>query len=203
MAVAVQANLVQLKAADAKRRRLPPEEHEILVPSPGEVREYRETLIDRHRLESYSDLEVQLRLREYWGRYCLLQWLFHATSNDDRGDPATPPARPEMRCPTEVDAKHAEVHAMLWRLRFEQRRLHEPGFADSEEGRRLKLVAQTIPVKVFEKDVLRCTADEMVLAACEYAGMLATLRWIMRPALAWDAPGIMEVADQPFPPRSN
>ena len=67
MAVAVQANLVQLKVAQSKRAGLASEAHEIQVSSPGAVTDYRETLIPREVIAGYDDTAVLLRVHEVWG----------------------------------------------------------------------------------------------------------------------------------------
>ncbi|MCH8241421.1 MAG: hypothetical protein IH897_02280 [Planctomycetes bacterium] len=56
---------------------------------------------------------------------------------------------------------------------------------------------------VWQIPVLLCVVetvsdDELVLAACEHAGMLATLRWIMDPRREWGEAGIMDVGERPF-----
>src|SRR5262247_4111346 len=76
MGVAVQANLMTLVVADAKRRGIKPEQHDIIVRAPGAVKHFRETLIDPKTIAGYSDAELHLRLREIWGQFCLMGWLF-------------------------------------------------------------------------------------------------------------------------------
>ena len=59
-------------------------------------------------------------------------------------------------------------------------------------------LAKRIPAEAFGTPVAQCPDDELVLAACEHAGMLATLRWIMDPRREWGEAGIMDVDDRPF-----
>jgi len=271
MAIAVQANLVQLKVSEAKRRGISPEQHEIQVPSPGTVRRFRETLIDHRTLAAYSDQEVHLRLHEVWGQFCLMRWLFSASAPVDsplpsrergRGegssasDSATLPPDAEMHCAAALEAKHAELHALLWRIRFEQRRRDtiETATADltatatSDQSRdrkgavlsparptetatpgtshkrkrvglssvpedrfltgaapkkaiqRDELLAAQIPAIVFGKTMDQASDEELLLGACQHAGMLAALRWTLDPRRPWADPGIMDVHDDPFAP---
>jgi hypothetical protein len=132
MALVVQANLLQLKILDARRRGVPPETHEPRVNSPGAVLRFREALLDHRRLQTYSDVELALRLREYWGRICAMQWLFEL--RDDRAaDYSRLRDGAELRCPTELDIKLAEIEAMLWRLQFEQRCRQDSFFRQSPD----------------------------------------------------------------------
>jgi len=198
MAVAIQSNLVHLKAVDARRRGIRPSAHEIAVASPGPVDQYGETRIDRAAAERYSDPELALRLHEVWGQFCLMQWLF---GFGDIGRPCnfgSLGGDAEVRCDSVLAVKHAEVHAMLWRLRFEQRRPQDAACAQSVQGLTDRLTGEGIPVRPFGKSVDDCSDLEILLCACEYAGMLGTIRWVMDARLAWGAPGIMEVGDDPF-----
>jgi hypothetical protein len=198
MALAVQANLVQLRVAEAKRRGIPAERHEIKVPAPGFVRDFRETLIDHHLLAAYPDVHVQLRLREVWGQFCVMLWVFFRDEPPERAGFADLPADAQVRCGTVVEAKHDEVHAILWLLRFEQRRRGDSDYARSAEFAEHQRLAAKIPGQAFGKPVADCTDDELVHAACEYAGMLAALRWIMGRVRNWGEEGCMQVAMRPF-----
>ncbi|MCH8241464.1 MAG: hypothetical protein IH897_02500 [Planctomycetes bacterium] len=53
------------------------------------------------------------------------------------------------------------------------------------------------------KKLADCTDDELLVGACEHAGMLATIRWVLDNQLAWGARGIMEVDDQRFRPANS
>lgn len=199
MGVAVQANLVQLKVADAKRRGLPPSSHAIAVPAPGFVKHFRETLIPHELIASYPDLHVHLRLREVWGQYCLMLWLFELKGSAERSNLAAAPAGSEMRCGTSLDVKHDEVHALLWRLRFEQRRRGDSDYAETAEFKRDVGYAERIPSEVMGKKAADCSVEELLNGACEYAGMLAALRWTMDDRRMWGEAGIMDVDVKPFP----
>lgn len=198
MAIAVQANLVQLKVADAKRRGLRSIDHEIMIRPPGAVLRYRDTLIDRKILAGYGNDELQMRLHEIWGRFCLFQWLFLTDEGRGPCDFGTLPEDVELRCDTALSAKHTELHAIAWRILFEQRwRDAKAGqAAPSEADTRW---AETIPASAFGRPITECDDREVVLAACEHVGMLAVLRWVMEASRRWDDPDLMMVADQPFP----
>lgn len=197
MAVAVQANLVQLRVAECKRRGIPATEHEIKVSSPGAVRHYREALIDRGVIDGYSDEDLHLRLHEVWGRYCVLCWLFSQDA-ENPCDFAGFSADREMHCDSAIEVKEAEVHAVLWRMRFELRRRQDAAYAQSAHFAGDLALAETIPAKAFGKTVTECEEADILLSACQHAGMLATLRWILSRGAAWDDPALLQVDDQPF-----
>lgn len=95
-----------------------------------------------------------------------------------------------------MQAKLDEVQTGLWRIRFEQRfRLdpaarHEPGFQRDYEH------ALATPMLVYGQNVRVCSVDDLLLCACEFAGMLAALRWALDDRLTWEQPGIMRL-EQP------
>ena len=198
MAIAIQANLVQLKVADANRQGIAPTGHEIPVKPPGAVREYRETLIERAALKRYSNLEMALRLHEVWGQFCLMQWLFRQDPAAGAGDFAALAPDTHPRCGAVLGVKQAELEAFLWRLRFEQRLRREPDIVRSPRYSADLAAATRIPLRLLGNELADCTDDELLVGACEHAGMLATIRWVLDNQLAWGAPGIMEVGDQPF-----
>jgi len=198
MALVVQANLVQLKTFDAKRRGLSSSEHEIRVPPPGAVLRYREALLDRESLKPYSDAELTLRLHEFWGRYCLMQWLFERDGTEKPVNFASVSSAAPLRCPTELVVKLDEVHAMLWRLRFEQRRRTDHTYISSTAFHRHLEWAGQIPLQPLGRQVDQCADEELLLSACQHVGMLATLRWVMDRTREWNDPSLMEVSDQPF-----
>ena len=104
----------------------------------------------------------------------------------------------EVRCRTVLEAKHAELHALLWALRFEQRRRSGPGESNSEPSEEELELAKRIPAEAFGTPIAQCPDDVLLLAACEHAGMLAALRWIMDSRREWGEAGIMEVDERPF-----
>jgi len=199
MAVAVQANLVQLKTADAKHRGLRSDQHDIRVAAPGAVRHFREALIDHRLIASYQPQEVHLRLHEIWGQFCLFCWLFSEGNTRRDANLATLPPEVEMHCETALIAKEAEIHALLWRIHFEQRLRHDREYQASDRFAEENGVAQKIPATVFNKPVGLASDKELLLGACEYAGMLAAVRWLSDRRLAWAAPDLMAVSDEPFP----
>ena len=185
MMVATQANLVQLKVVDARRRGIAPAAHEMDVPSPGFVRDFRETLIDHRVVAGYTDQEVRLRLREVWGQFCVLGWVL------GEGDDAA-------RCETAMAAKHAEIHAVLWRLRLEQRLREQAARGEPAPAGDEARFAAEIPAVVFHEPVGDASDEAVLLAACEHAGMLAAIRWCADRTRRWGDEGIMDVADRPF-----
>ena len=114
MAIVLQANLVQLKVADARRRDLPVVEHEIRAPSPGAVSQFREHLIDRHVISEYDANSLALRMHEVWGHHCLFRWAFHCTA-EDSNDLSQLTDDDEFRCDTVLRAKAEELNAILWK----------------------------------------------------------------------------------------
>lgn len=198
MAIVIQTNLVRLADADARRRGLAANEHEIQIPSPGAVPQPDETLIDPNVIERYADLELGLRLHEVWGQFCLMQWLFSVKDSGCGVNLADLPSGAAMRCDAVLETKHAELHAFLWRIRFEDRRRNDPAYRESASFTSDAEVAGTIPAAAFSKPIDDCTDDEVLLAGCEHAGMLAALRWVMDPRRPWADPTIMEVGARPF-----
>lgn len=198
MAIAVQANLAQLKVAGAKRHQVDPADHALGIVSPGRVTHFRETLIDRLAIKAYSEVELQLRLHEIWGRYCLMCWLFFQEGGEPFVNFATLSEDVEMRCGAALSAKLAEVHAILWRLRFEERHRMGHDAGQRREDDRDELLAKKIPAKVFGEGVEVASDEAILRAACEHAGMLAVLRWIVEPDAAWDDPRLMVVDVDPF-----
>lgn len=198
MAIAIQTNLVRLADADARRRGLAANEHEIQVPSPGAVPQSGETLMDPNVIERYADLELGLRLHEVWGQFCLMQWLFSVKDSGCGVSLADLPAGAAIRCDAVLETKHAELHALLWRIRFEDRRRHDPAYRETASFASDAEVAGTIPAAAFSKPIDDCTDDEVLLAGCEHAGMLAALRWVMDSRCIWADPAMMEVGVRPF-----
>ena len=126
-----------------------------------------------------------------------MRWAFSVDSEEST-DFSTLPRESEVRCRSVLEAKHAELHALLWALRFEQRLRSEPGESHPEPSEEDLELAKRIPAEAFGTPVAQCPDDELVLAACEHAGMLATLRWIMDPRREWGEAGIMDVGERPF-----
>jgi len=198
MAVAIQANLVQLRVAAAKRRGVVPGDAGIVVVSPGAVRAYRETLIDRTHVKQYSVEELQLRMHEVWGQYCLMRWVFSRNAEDEATDFSRLPAGVGLRCDSVLDVKLAEIEGLFWRLRFEQRRRHDADYVAAERFAEYATLAETIPATAFGTPAPDATDEALLRASCEFAGMLAALRWTMDRHRMWGEPGIMEGGDRPF-----
>lgn len=199
MVIVVQANLAQLRTVDAKRRGMPANARELEVRSPGAVRRFREALIPLNVLKSYDHTELALRACEMWGRYCLFAWALHATPPGDLVDLAALPADNELRCDAHLSVKRDEIHAVLWRLRFEQRMRADRTYADAPEWKADREWAARIPAVVAGVPVTSCSDDDLLLAACEHAGMLAAIRWIMDRSAEWSDARLMLAADVPFP----
>lgn len=193
MAIAVQANLVQLKVALSKRAEWEPAAHDIDVGPPGAVSRYRETLIPRDALASYDFGTLSLRIHQVWGQHCLFCWFFHI--QDVQHPPDFRRLRPgsEVRCPTVLAQKTLEIEKMLWRLRFEQRFRSDPEFKDEPNFEAQYQAAQEIPALVMGENVRVCSMQHLVLGACEYAGMLAAARWIGDSRWSWAQDGIMDL----------
>jgi hypothetical protein len=193
MGVATQANVVQLRVEEKRRGSRDGAAGDIEVPSPGAVKTYREVLIDSRVIRSYSDVELRLRSHEIWGRFCLLCWALH-------GDSERPPVFSEcpqttdLKCPSSTAIKTAEVEGLLWRMQYEQRMRHDPSFRDEPSFELDRAMADRIPAMVFDEPVGVCDDNALLVCACEYAGMLASLRWMADAQLAWDHPGIMDAS---------
>jgi hypothetical protein len=204
MAVAVQANLVTLVVAESKRRGNPPAQHEIKVAAPGAVKHFRETLIDPKAIAAYGDAELHLRMREIWGQFCLMAWVF-SLNDPSHANAAAGPIHfaavsddAQVHCGTSLEIKEAEIRGYLWKMLFEQRRrldadcAKSPGFAKEIE------LALQIPAQGFGKPIEKLTGEQLLYLSCEYAGMLAAIRWVKNPRQVWGAPGIMDVGESPF-----
>lgn len=194
MAVAAQANLVSLKVAWSRRAGVDPSKHDIRTPPPGGVMRFRESLIDRHVIAAYSDEELAIRMHQVWGEFGALCWLFGV------GDPHRPPdfhaLRPDqpMRCPVHVQDKLSQVQKGLWRLRHEQAFRFQPEVRTSQEFQRDHEIALATAMMVFGQNVRVASNESLLLCACEYAGMLAALRWVSDVRWEWEGPGIMDLS---------
>jgi hypothetical protein len=194
MAHAVQANVVTLKVAASRRMGVDSASHEIATPAPGAVTRFRDVLVDRECLAAYSDEELALRLRQVWGEFAALCWTLGC--NDPHRPPAFAelPANHPMQCPMTVQHKQASVQKCLWRLRHEQRLRFDPEARNDPAFRQEYEVALSTPVMVYGQNVRVCSNEELVLCACEFAGMLAALRWVSDVRWQWEADGIMCLA---------
>lgn len=195
-ATAVQANVVALRVAWCKRTGQLQDTHDIRTPPPGPVKYMRELLLDREVTKGYSDEEILLRLRQIWGEFCALCWVFPHV------DPQSPisfhplPDGQSLRCLGQVHDKIAEVQTCLWRVKHEERLRFDPASLADPEFLRQHAIAVSRPIQLFGQDVSSCGDAELIAGACEFAGMLAALRWVVDDRWEWEAPGIMDVALQ-------
>jgi len=200
---AVQANVVTLKVAWCRQSGDPADTHDIKTPPPGPVRRLREILLDRRTVKDYTPEEILLRLRQVWGEFCALCWLFPDVDPQHPINFAQLPPSQTMRCPTHALAKLDEVQKHLWRIRHEQRRRHDrearqdPGFQKEDE------IALAHPIRIYGVNILACGDEPLFSAACEYAGMLAALRWACDHRWTWEGPGIMDVTVQARSPADQ
>ena len=193
---AVQANVVALKVAWQKKIGSNEGLREIKTPPPGPVRQMREILIDHRVMKDFSPDDIALRLRQVWGEFSALCWLFPFC------DPQAPicfdplAAGQSIRCPGESQKKLDEVQRGLWRLLHEQRLRRDRDYRHHEGFRELHERALAINVNVFGVRIADCDNEALFCCTCEYAGMLAALRWACDDRWEWEGPGIMEVALQ-------
>ena len=197
MAVAVQANLVQLKVACTKRADLAGSAHEIQVPPPGAVVGFRETLIAPAAIAQYDDTALLLRTHEVWGQFCLLCWYFYATDPQHPPDFKDLPVGQTVHCPTALMAKTQEIEKCLWRMRFEQRLRRDPDFKADPAFEEAYRAAQDIPAMALGESVQVCSEENLLLGTCQFAGMLASARWTGDRRWDWGRQGIMELPGSP------
>ncbi|MCB9852888.1 MAG: hypothetical protein H6819_07315 [Phycisphaerales bacterium] len=191
---AVQANVVTLRVSILRREpdlRL----DDIQTPPPGPVRRSRNILLQPETLKTYSTDELLVRLRQVWGEFCALCWLFAHVDPQAPVDFDHLPPGQDHRCITDARAKLEEVQTHLWRLIHEQRRRHDPDALKDPAFQRDAEIAVTQRLKVFGVRVTNATNIQVFHAACEYAGMLAALRWALDDRWAWEGPGIMSLTN--------
>ncbi|MCG3129592.1 MAG: hypothetical protein FLDDKLPJ_00326 [Phycisphaerae bacterium] len=208
LAIAVQANLAQLRTTAGRRPNLAPHLRGIDVPSPGAVRAFRDALLTPDQLRDASDPELLLRLHETWGHYCTFCWAYEIESRGPGLNFAAIPPDTPLHCDTALHAKEAEVHALLWRLRHELRRRGVPVPSDARaiEGaddapatpELVENLARRIPAEALGTPVSDAADSDLLLAACQHAGMLAVLRWLRRPGIRWGDEVLTRVAELPF-----
>lgn len=198
LAVVIQANLVQLKTAAQRRPALHGAIRGIDVVSPGAVTRMREALIPAEIIKVSTDTELVLRLHEAWGQYCLMCWAHETGTREPILNFGLLPADTEVHCEAALRAKEAEVHALLWRLRHEQRRREGSLPKDDPQSARVESLARRIPAEALGKPVSEADDGDLLLAACQHVGMLAVLRWLLHPEKTWGDPTLMQVEDWPF-----
>lgn len=197
MAIAVQANLVQLRTAALRLDEAAGGLADVNAPPPGAVKNFRETLIDREIVRAMDRSALATALQEQWGRYCLMRWMFHESTPEGLRDLSRLTPASEMRCETELRVKEAELHAMLWRYRHDERARLAASYRADAAFARYQELADFIP-PLAAADGLAATPDARLALACQYAGMLATLRWVIRPQTDWQSPDLAAIADEPF-----
>lgn len=196
MGVVVQANLVQLKVADARRRGIEKKDHELAVTSPGSVTRFREHLLSADLVANYDEPSLRLRMHELWGQFCLFRWTLHADESGE--DLVRMSSELHLRCDAHLAAKEAEIHALLWRMRHEQRVRCDASYADSAEFRSNSKWAESIPAMIHGQSVSQCNDESLLAVSCEYVGMLAAIRWVADGDMRWGDERLMDVSDQPF-----
>ena len=189
-----QANVAALRTAWCKRTAQDPAQHDIRTPSPGGIQAHREMLIDWRVIRDYSDEEVALRLRQAWGEFCALCWLFPFVDPQAPIDFAKLSPNQSLRCCQDVHTKLDQVQTGLWRMKHEQRVRMDPEARRDPAFQKEHEVAMTRPLMVYGVSVTQCSEEDLLCCACEYAGMLAALRWASDNRWTWEAPGIMEIA---------
>jgi len=197
-ALAAQANVVSLRVAYERKLEAAGASgsgplDDIRTPSPGPVTCGRDMLVDREVVKSYSADEALLRLRQIWGEFCALCWLFPFVDPQAPMDfRALSPAQ-SIRCCNDVSEKLNEVQRHLWRIRLEMKIRHDREARRDPSFQREYENALMHPVVIFGQDIRVCPDETLFHAACEYAGMLAALRWTSDDRWTWEGPGIMDV----------
>ena len=57
--------------------------------------------------------------------------------------------------------------------------------------------ADDIPMLVFGQNVRVCSSDDLLACTCQYAGMLAAIRWSSDDRWKWNQAGVMELDAEP------
>lgn len=190
---AVQANVVSLRVALAKRAGDAADSLEIRTPAPGAVRRLREILIDRSIVKEYSVPELAMRLRQVWGEFSALCWAFNHADPHNPIDFDEVHEKHPLRCPLHIHEKVREIQLGLWRMVHEQSARHDRSVRDDPQFRAEHDFALANPVKVFGQNIHLCNDADLFACACEHAGMLAALRWAIDDRWEWESPGIMNV----------
>lgn len=198
MACAMQAELVQLRTTAARRDPSREDMKGINVVSPGAIKACRDVLTPHDELRAMSDEALLVRLHFMWGAYCLMCWA-HETGFAEPGiNFALLPPDVPLRCDSAMRAKEAEVHALTWKLSFELRRRRDASLRDDPQRELLEGLARRIPDDVFSFNGSTVGDAQLLLAECQHRGMLAALRWLLRPQVAWGDAALTFVADLPF-----
>ncbi len=191
---AVQANVVSLKTAWCKKTGQDAATHDIRTPSPGAVHEAREMLIDWRVLRDYSSEEIALRLRQVWGEFSALCWMFPFVDPQTPIDFGSLPENQSLRCCADVQTKLHEIQTGLWRMKHEQRLRFDPDARSDPKFQQVHQIAVAQRLMIYGQAISTASDEELLCCACEYAGMLAALRWASDNRWTWEAAGIMELA---------
>ncbi len=190
---ATQANVVTLRVF-IERRDPDQKLTDIRTPSPGPVRRNRDILLDTQTLKTYSSGELIVRLRQVWGEFCALCWLFPHVDPQSPIDFDPLPDGQDLRCINDSRAKLAQVQTDLWRLVHEQRLRHDPDARSDPAFQRDTEIAVTQRLRIYGVNVSKASDEQVFHAACEYAGMIAAFRWSLDDRWAWEGPGIMNLS---------
>ena len=192
VARSIQANVVTLRVSLVRRH---PEFDlsDIRTPSPGPVRRHRDVLLSPETLKTYSIDDSMARLRQVWGEFCAICWLFPHVDPQDPIDFDNMPAGQDHRCISDARAKLEEVQTNFWRILHEQQKRHDPAAAQDPVFQRDAEIAVTHRLKIYGIHITGATDSQVLQAACEYAGMLAALRWALDDRWTWEGPGIMKL----------
>ena len=199
---AVQANVVTLRVAIERRLGDRIDLSDIRTPPPGPVAAARELLLSAAVLKSYSADELMVRLRQVWGEFCAMCWLFPHVDPQQPVDFACLPPDQTNRCLNDAREKLETVQSDFWRLLHEQRRRHDPDARRDPQFQQDAEIAAGRRLRIYGVDVAAASDVQVLHAACEYAGMLAALRWSLDTRWTWEGPGIMELT-QATPPTSG
>ena len=186
--------MVTLRVAWERRSAHHDIELDIRTPSPGPVRSMREALLDRETVKSYEPAEILLRLRQVWGEFCALSWLFPGVDPQNPINFSDLPPGQAIHCHTHTLTKLDEIQKNIWRIRHEQRRRGDSEARKDPAFQKAHEFALAFSLRIYGVDVLKCSNEALFCAACEHAGMLAALRWATDRRWGWEAPGIMELA---------
>jgi len=195
----VQSTLAQILNVLLERGCTPDFESLPVLTKPRTADAAQHVLSSANSIRELSDAELWFKAHETWGRFCLFLWYFHRTSSCEAWDLGPAPALGETRCAASLAAKQTEIHAILWKLRFEKQLRQDSGFRASRDFLRLSSVASRIPVVLRHTTLEACSCDELLAGECEFAGMLATVRWILDSRRNWADADLSDVAIEPFP----
>lgn len=198
---AVQANVVTLRVALVRRLGDQIDLSDINTPAPGPVSAARELLLAPDAIKTYSNDELMVRLRQVWGEFCALCWLFPHVDPQNPVDFAHLPDNQTNRCQHDAREKLETVQSDFWRILHEQRRRHDGEARFDPHFQRDSEKAAGHRLRIYGINIGSATDMQVFHAACEYAGMLAALRWALDARWTWEGPGIMKL-DQGTPPRT-